>query len=181
MRELLGESGMPQDQLSMQCSLPKSIIGNIVNCQYDSVELHIIHEICQGLKINIQEFSHPICLTTRTIWNCKTSGAPPEVSSIREIGTVIYMNKAGCFYEKTTGYYYLPSCITPPGSIRGKNRRPFSCTAPCPDHPGQNPHRVETKEHPSRPAASRPVPLASDLHGYCVPGPSVIKGSVEIQ
>lgn len=46
---------MPQDQLSMQCSLPKSIIGNIVNCQYDSVELHIIHEICRGLKINIQE------------------------------------------------------------------------------------------------------------------------------
>lgn len=90
----------------MQRSLPKSIIGSIVNCQYDFVKLHIIHKICRGLKINIQGLFNPICLTM-TIWNRKTSGALPKVSSLREIGTVIYMNKAGCFYEKTTGYYYF--------------------------------------------------------------------------
>jgi len=29
---------------------------NIVNCAYDSVKLRLIHEICQGLNINISDF-----------------------------------------------------------------------------------------------------------------------------
>lgn len=56
LQELLNERGMTQYQLSMQSGLPKSTIGNVINCQYDSMKLRIIHEMCQGLGINIQEF-----------------------------------------------------------------------------------------------------------------------------
>lgn len=56
LQELLNERGMTQYQLSMRSGLPKSTIGNIVNCQYDSMKLRIIHEMCQGLDINIQGF-----------------------------------------------------------------------------------------------------------------------------
>lgn len=56
LQELLQERGMTQYQLSMQSGLPKSTIGNIVNCQYGSMKLRIIHEMCQGLDINIPEF-----------------------------------------------------------------------------------------------------------------------------
>ena len=56
LQELLRERGMTQYQLSMQSGLPKSTIGNIVNCQYDSMKLRVIHEICQGLGMNISDF-----------------------------------------------------------------------------------------------------------------------------
>ena len=56
LQELLKEHGMTQYQLSMHSGLPKSTIGNIVNCQYDSMKLRIIHEMCQGLGIGISEF-----------------------------------------------------------------------------------------------------------------------------
>ena len=56
LQELLSECSMTQYQLSMQSGLPKSTIGNIVNCQYDSMKLRIIHEMCQGLGINLSEF-----------------------------------------------------------------------------------------------------------------------------
>lgn len=54
--ELLQERGMTQYQLYMKSGVPKSSIGNVVNCAYDSVKLRIIHEMCQGLGINISEF-----------------------------------------------------------------------------------------------------------------------------
>ena len=54
--ELLRERGMTQYQLYMKSGLPKSTIGNIVNCQYDSMKLRVIHEMCQGLNINISDF-----------------------------------------------------------------------------------------------------------------------------
>jgi len=47
---------MTQYQLYMKSGVPKSSIGNIVNCAYDSVKLRLIHEICQGLNINISDF-----------------------------------------------------------------------------------------------------------------------------
>ena len=56
LQELLKDRCMTQYQLSMRSGLPKSTIGNIVNCQYDSMKLRIIHEICQGLGMNISEF-----------------------------------------------------------------------------------------------------------------------------
>lgn len=56
LQELLKVRGMTQYQLSMKSGVPKSTIGNVVNCMYDSVKLRIIHELCQGMNLNISEF-----------------------------------------------------------------------------------------------------------------------------
>ena len=50
--ELLNE----KYQLYTKSGVPKSTIGNVINCSYDSVKLRIIHEMCQGLEIDIPEF-----------------------------------------------------------------------------------------------------------------------------
>ena len=54
--ELLQERGMTQYQLYMRSGVPKSTIGNVMHCAYASVKLRIIHELCQGLQINISDF-----------------------------------------------------------------------------------------------------------------------------
>lgn len=54
--ELLKEKRMTQYQLFMKSGVPKSTIGNVINCSYDSVKLRIIHEMCQGMDISIPEF-----------------------------------------------------------------------------------------------------------------------------
>ena len=54
--ELLKEKDMTQYQLYMKSGLPKSTIGNVVNCTYDSVKLRVLHEICQGLEIGLNDF-----------------------------------------------------------------------------------------------------------------------------
>lgn len=54
--ELLTQRNMTQYQLYMKSGVPKSTIGNIMNCAYGSVKLRIIHELCQGLDISICEF-----------------------------------------------------------------------------------------------------------------------------
>lgn len=54
--ELLQERSMTQYQLFMKSGVPKSTIGNVINCAYDSVKLRVIHEMCQGLGIEIVEF-----------------------------------------------------------------------------------------------------------------------------
>ena len=54
--ELLDERNMTQYQLYMKSGVPKSTIGNIINCSYDSVKQRIIHEMCQGLEIGIDTF-----------------------------------------------------------------------------------------------------------------------------
>lgn len=56
LQELLSERGMTQYRLYQNSGVPKSTISNIVHCQYDSVKLRIIHELCQGLRVNINEF-----------------------------------------------------------------------------------------------------------------------------
>jgi len=56
LKELLAERHMTQYQLYMRSGVPKSTIGNIVNCAYDSVKFRVIHEICQGLDIDISDF-----------------------------------------------------------------------------------------------------------------------------
>ena len=56
LKELLRERNMSQYQLYIKSGVPKSSIGNIVNCAYDSVKLRVIHEICQGLEISISDF-----------------------------------------------------------------------------------------------------------------------------
>ena len=54
--ELLNEKKMTQYQLYTKSGVPKSTIGNVINCSYDSVKLRIIHEMCQGLGIEIIDF-----------------------------------------------------------------------------------------------------------------------------
>ena len=54
--ELLDERKMTQYQLYMRSGVPKSTIGNVINCSYESVKLRIIHEMCQGIGISISEF-----------------------------------------------------------------------------------------------------------------------------
>lgn len=54
--ELLAERNMTQYQLYMKSGVPKSTIGNLVNCTYDSMKLRVLHELCQGLGISISEF-----------------------------------------------------------------------------------------------------------------------------
>ncbi len=53
---LLTEKGMTQYQLYMRSGVPRSTIGNVVNCAYDSVKLRVLHELCQGLGIGLNEF-----------------------------------------------------------------------------------------------------------------------------
>ena len=54
--ELLSEKNMTQYQLSTQSGLPRSTISNIINCTYPSMKLRIVHELCPGLEIGINEF-----------------------------------------------------------------------------------------------------------------------------
>lgn len=54
--ELLQQRNMTQYQLYMKSGVPKSTIGNIINCAYPSMKLRVIHELCQGLNISIIEF-----------------------------------------------------------------------------------------------------------------------------
>ena len=54
--QLLNEKGMTQYQLYMKSGVPKSTIGNVINCSYDSVKLRVIHEICQGMDIGLDTF-----------------------------------------------------------------------------------------------------------------------------
>ncbi len=54
--ELLAEQHMTQYQLYMKSGVPKSTIGNLMNCTYPSMKLRVIHEICQGLGISVTEF-----------------------------------------------------------------------------------------------------------------------------
>lgn len=58
LEELLREHQMTQYQLFTRSGVPKSTISNIIRCSYDSVKLRIIHELCQGFSISIQEFFH---------------------------------------------------------------------------------------------------------------------------
>ena len=61
LQELLEEKDMTQYQLYMKSGLPKSTIGNVVNCTYDSVKLRVLHEICQGLEIGLNDcFASPL-------------------------------------------------------------------------------------------------------------------------
>ena len=54
--ELLDERSMTQYQLNAKSGVPKSTIGNVINCAFDSVKLRVIHELCQGFGIGLTEF-----------------------------------------------------------------------------------------------------------------------------
>jgi len=55
-KQLLTDKNMTQYQLFLKSGVPKSTIGNVINCSYDSVKLRIIHEMCQGLGIGLNIF-----------------------------------------------------------------------------------------------------------------------------
>lgn len=54
--QLMRERGMTAYQLFIQSGVPKSTIGNVINCAYDSVKLRVIHELCQGLGVGLENF-----------------------------------------------------------------------------------------------------------------------------
>jgi DNA-binding Xre family transcriptional regulator len=54
--QLLRERNMTQYQLHIKSGVSKSTIGNIINCSYPSVKLRVIHEVCQGLDIGVNDF-----------------------------------------------------------------------------------------------------------------------------
>ncbi len=54
--ELLVERSMTQYQLYMKSGVPKSTIGNLINCTYPSMKLRVIHELCQGLEMDLSDF-----------------------------------------------------------------------------------------------------------------------------
>lgn len=54
--QLLQEKHMTPYQLYIKSGVPKSTIGNILNCAYPSMKLRIIHEMCQGMGLSITEF-----------------------------------------------------------------------------------------------------------------------------
>lgn len=54
--ELLEERNITQYKLYLASGVSKATISNIVNCAHESVNLRIIHELCQGLGIGISEF-----------------------------------------------------------------------------------------------------------------------------
>ena len=54
--QLLNEKGMTQYQLYMKSGVPKSTIGNVINCSYDSVKLRVIHEMYKELGIGLDAF-----------------------------------------------------------------------------------------------------------------------------
>lgn len=54
--ELLTERNMTQYQLYTRSGVAKSTVNNIINQAYPSVSLRILHELCQGLGIGLNEF-----------------------------------------------------------------------------------------------------------------------------
>ena len=63
--ELLNERQMTSYQLYIKSGVPKSTIANLINCTYPSVKLRVVHELCQGLEINIADFfNSPLFLET---------------------------------------------------------------------------------------------------------------------
>lgn len=54
--ELLAKRNMTQYQLYTRSGVAKSTVNNIINQTYPSVNLRILHELCQGLGIGLNEF-----------------------------------------------------------------------------------------------------------------------------
>ena len=55
--ELLKEKNMTQYQLYMKSGVPKSTIGNIINCSYESVKLRVILNYVRVWKSTLKHFS----------------------------------------------------------------------------------------------------------------------------
>lgn len=64
--ELLKEKQMTQYQLFIKSGVPKSTIGNVINCSYDSVKLRVIHEMCQDWASAFASSLIPLCFRKAT-------------------------------------------------------------------------------------------------------------------
>ena len=56
MEQLREMYDLTQYELFMRSGVPRSTIGNVINCTYESVKLRVIYEICQGFGIGLDEF-----------------------------------------------------------------------------------------------------------------------------
>lgn len=54
--ELLKKQNMTQYQLFKRTGVPRATIGSIIKCDYPSVKLRVLHEMCQGFGIGLAEF-----------------------------------------------------------------------------------------------------------------------------
>lgn len=54
--QLLEMYDLTQYELFMRSGVPRSTIGNVINCTYESVKLRVIYEICHGFGIGLDEF-----------------------------------------------------------------------------------------------------------------------------
>ncbi|MEE0946821.1 MAG: helix-turn-helix transcriptional regulator [Acutalibacteraceae bacterium] len=54
--ELLKQNNMSQYALSMKSGVPQSTLSTIMNCNFPSMKMRIIYEICEGFEISIKDF-----------------------------------------------------------------------------------------------------------------------------
>ena len=58
LQELMAKKEITQYQLYLRSGVSRATINTIINCSYPSTKLRIIHELCQGLGISLEEFFH---------------------------------------------------------------------------------------------------------------------------
>nr|MBQ4319745.1 helix-turn-helix transcriptional regulator [Clostridia bacterium] len=56
LNELLTERNMTPYKLYSKTGVTRGTISNILRCRNKSLNLRVLHEICQGLDINIVDF-----------------------------------------------------------------------------------------------------------------------------
>ena len=54
--ELLQERNMTQYQLYTRTGVTRGTISNIIICRNKALNLRVLHELCQGLDINLVDF-----------------------------------------------------------------------------------------------------------------------------
>jgi len=54
--ELLAERNMTQYQLFTRSGVTRGTISNIILCRNKALNLRVLHELCQGLDINLVDF-----------------------------------------------------------------------------------------------------------------------------
>ena len=82
--ELMQARAMTQYQLSTKSGVPKSSIGNIMHCAYDSVKLRVLHELCQGLSISLPEFFDSPLFCQENSWRLVVNGTHINVGILLE-------------------------------------------------------------------------------------------------
>ena len=55
-KELCKEKNLTQYQLHLKSGVPQSTLSTIMKCLYPSMKLRIIHEICEGFEITLEDF-----------------------------------------------------------------------------------------------------------------------------